>query len=302
MEEIDSLLQERGIPIPHRQMEAVGIASEKLGCPLTLLDPNAAQTPGDFTGDQFASHLYHWFKARYGDKLKISLSPGRMAFSLRGDLWVFQFGKVYGKVELFCSAIEQSTHPKPLGSGRPRFNMLDAITGLSSEFRASLSIDEVEQIGYLFVLGYSAVTKMEVLSNCGLRFLDEAKSDLEAAVHFLTANQHFGQSKWASLQTAEKMLKAFIAQNNGTFEKTHGLEEVALAAEHLGLATIPRQQLSLIQCKGGVRYGDIPVDCIDALSAHHASLAVSGQIALSIMRKKGITDDTVSSLVVTRKS
>lgn len=302
MEEIDLILQERGILIPHRQIEAVGIASEKLGCSLALTDPNVTPRPGDFVGEQFTSHLYHWFKARYGDKLKISLSPGRMAFSLRGDLWVFDFAKVYGKVELLCSATEQSHHHKPLGSGKPRFNMLDSITGLSGDFRASLSSYEVEEIGYLFVLGYSAVTRMEAISNWNLRFLSEAKSDLEAAVHFLTANQHFGQSKWASLQATEKMMKAFIVHNNGTFETTHGLEEGAIAAEYLGLPRIPRQHLALIQCKGGVRYGDISVDCTDALVAHHASLAVSGQVALSIMRKNGITDDTVSSLVVTRIS
>ena len=221
-----------------------------------------------------------------------------MAFYLRGDVWTFRFRKIYGKVELFCSSTDQSCLPNPPGNEIPRFNILDAIEHLPQNMRASLTPHEVEELGYLFLQGYAALTRMEVSS--GLSFVREAMSDHDAAVQFLTASQHFGQSKWASLQATEKILKAYIALTNGPAKRIHGLEKLAVTGEQLGLARISRQQLSLIQCEAGVRYGEIAVDCTDALAAHHASLSVSGEVALHIMRYRGITDDTITGLNVRR--
>ena len=63
----------------------------------------------------------------------------------------------------------------------------------------------------------------------------DAFADLNAAVFHLTGrNRHHGLSKWASLQAAEKMLKAFLKEKTGGFKNGHALEPLALAAERAG--------------------------------------------------------------------
>ena len=52
-------------------------------------------------------------------------------------------------------------------------------------------------------------------------------------------NGRYGESKWASLQAAEKTLKAAIALQGKTFKQTHDLQDLATDLTAAGVARGP---------------------------------------------------------------
>ena len=100
-----------------------------------------------------------------------------------------------------------------------------------------------------------------------------ARGDVEAAVNCLmTRGGRYGESKWASLQVAEKVLKAAIELAGTKFKFTHGLSELCHTLSDTGLVFDARLQVSAIQCKPGIRYGEEPCSRDEALLAHHAAM------------------------------
>ena len=69
-------------------------------------------------------------------------------------------------------------------------------------------------------------------------------------------------------------------------QRTHTLEDVALTAESLGLAKIPRESLSRVQCKAGVRYGEISVSEMEAVEAQYAALGICREVAYFLRTDK----------------
>jgi len=75
------------------------------------------------------------------------------------------------------------------------------------------------------------------------------------------------------------MLKAYLKDKTGGFERGHILEPLVREAPGAGLRHLDRRLLTAIQCSPGVRYGDEPMNHKGAMDAHHASLGICGQVA-----------------------
>lgn len=100
-----------------------------------------------------------------------------------------------------------------------------------------------------------------------------ARGDVEAAVNGLMARGgRYGESTWASLQAAEKVLKAAINRAGAKYGFTHGLAGLYQTLTGTGLNFNVDAQVTAVQCKPGIRYGEEPCTCGDALAAHRASL------------------------------
>ncbi|MNV27459.1 hypothetical protein D3C71_1186100 [compost metagenome] len=100
-----------------------------------------------------------------------------------------------------------------------------------------------------------------------------AQADVATAVAALMGRgDRFGESKWASLQAAEKTLKAGLALHGAKFAFTHDLSKLATSLRALGIALDVQPLLDAIQCTPGIRYGEEVCTEAEALEAHQASL------------------------------
>jgi hypothetical protein len=103
--------------------------------------------------------------------------------------------------------------------------------------------------------------------------------NIETAILQMTSQtSHYGESQWASLQSAEKTLKDFIERRRGNPPHTHNLSRLLLQAERLGLPGGYWPVLATIQCDAAVRY-DNNVTLDQAVLAHHASIDLCAFIA-----------------------
>jgi len=274
---IEAELQAKEIPVSFREIEALRRISGELHAELVEPMGQKNPTPGSYQGGDLVLRVQAWYGQLYGDKLLHDFRPGRTVLLLRGDIWALHFPRFYGRGEVFCSRTEQTYRP-PGGRGPFRYNILDCIEELAPGLRNAFSTEELGYIEQVFEVGHKAFEEIESTQNFPL--VTDATADLYAAVFHLTArNRHHGLSKWASLQAAEKMLKAYLKEKTGRFERGHILEPLVREAEGAGLRQLDRRLLTAIQCSADVRYGDDPVSLKGAVDAHHASLGVCGQVA-----------------------
>ena len=83
-----------------------------------------------------------------------------------------------------------------------------------------------------------------------------------------------GHSKWASLQAAEKVMKAAIALAGVDYHHKHDLNKLMEQLQQAGIQGDLTALIADIQCRGGIRYGEEPCNRDDAILAHHASLRI----------------------------
>ena len=89
-------------------------------------------------------------------------------------------------------------------------------------------------------------------------------------------------AKWASLQAAEKFLKAYIVQQGTKPGRIHVLRNLADVAESLGLRPIPRTVVALAECSPSARYEAASVSRAEAVDGYRAAVEIAGGIALQL--------------------
>jgi hypothetical protein len=134
-----------------------------------------------------------------------------------------------------------------------------------------LSENTLRDIARIFETGASAHYALD--ANKGLALVSIARGDIDTAVdNLMHPAQRNGDSKWASLQAAEKVMKAAIEQAGESYENTHILSKLASKLATVGVHFNSKPLTDAIQCSPGIRYGDEACDRAQALAAHHASL------------------------------
>jgi len=114
-----------------------------------------------------------------------------------------------------------------------------------------------------------------------------AITDLETSARFAIGKQHdHGQSLWASLQAAEKLLKFFISSKGGKFEHTHDLKKLAEKAYSLGLERVDHGIIDSVQCKAEVRYSQRIRDIEKVVDSHQAALKIGSIVANCLYGKR----------------
>ena len=125
MEEIDQQLCSSGTKISLRPLIALGIVAERFGLSLPIPAPSLHAPAGLRENWLTSEHVRAWYDHRYGEKLKMHMGPGSMAFLIRSEVWVFDFPAMFGKTQLFASTTVPSRQSN--SSRKPaQYNVLDA--------------------------------------------------------------------------------------------------------------------------------------------------------------------------------
>lgn len=279
MREIDCAMAEKDIPITARPLSAGREIwlRYKIAFPITDPGPNDPELSRYWPLSQ---KVDAWFKDTYGDLLNVNMSPGATVIRVDGDLYQITVPRFWGTGEFIASKRFFETENN-MNRGFLA-NLLQSLDGLSERKAQMISENAVRSIVEWYAL---AVRAMYILEATAERheLVAEARSDLKTAVaKLMERGDHYGSSKWASLQVAEKCLKAAIDLQGGQFDWTHKLKGLSNDLAALGGQLRSPHLLDDIQCTTKVRYRQEPCSRQQALIAHHAvihfvlDLATSG--------------------------
>lgn len=278
MAQIDLKLINEGAEIPSRPMLAVREVSIKYGLSMPLAGDPTRMTPDLRENAALSEAIKQWYKDNYGDRLKENPCPGRMAIQLDGDLYVLRVPRIFGSVNFVLT--RQWIQNPSISRGPATCNITQLVEEMSPARATRLSDTALDAIGNAFETAVPAAYTLESTDH-NLMFI--ARGDVEAAVNGLMARgDRNGESKWASLQAAEKVLKAAIDLAALKYTFTHGLAELCQILADAGLKFDASAQVAAIQCKPGIRYGEESCSRDQALAAHQASLEL-----VNILRNAG---------------
>ena len=275
MHDIDAHLAKEGVPITGRPLRAFRLIGGRYKISLPVIPPSSGSAPELFRYATLSRNVHNWFEKTYADRLKIDFTTGRVVVTIDGDLYVQRIPFARGQVDFVIS--RQFSEP-PMSSSRPVIcNVLQLVRDLTPAKAATLSEDALHAIDRIFHMGFSAHYALE--ANQGLELIRIARGDIDTAVdNLMDRNERYGASKWASLQTAEKIMKAAIAQAGASFGYTHELTSLAKKLMTVGVHFDSKPLIDAIQCGSGIRYGQEACDRAQALAAHHASLELVNRL------------------------
>ena len=271
---IDSQLSAEGIKIFRRPSYARRTISKEFGITFVLpFESKEQQRIGD------------WYKLQYGDRLKINPIPGRMAFLINNDVWVFRFPIIGGTFQIVAANIIRTSQIDPREK-LPILNVLDSIEHLPEGLCLSLTDKQLEDIRGYFILGYEALL-------FGLNFfrkdvlISSARADIDVSInHMVNPNPEYGLSKWSSLQASERILKTLIERLGEKYPNTHVLSKLVKIIQEKGIELEIDNLIGKIQCNAAIRYGQEPCTLLDAIDAHHAVFKVAMQVIKELQRLK----------------
>jgi hypothetical protein len=73
IQEIDTELQKKGVPIHARQLRAIGEVSKKFKITLPVAPLSSGPIPGNYEGESLSAHILEWFGSKYGADSRLIL-------------------------------------------------------------------------------------------------------------------------------------------------------------------------------------------------------------------------------------
>jgi hypothetical protein len=282
MVRLDAWLEARKMSAAARQLAAAAELSYAVGRNGRIphrRDPR----PDRYDGEDLILHGAAWYEARYGSTLKVVPGAGRTVVELRSDLYVLRLPLVVGRAWIRCSA---ENYPRSPGQrvargddGVPILNALDYVEDMTRPLAASMGDDELDTILTAFRAFIPMLGRARLLGR-PYPLIVAALADSESAVHSLTFQPpHYGSSQWASLQVAEKSLKAYTKARTGSHRGGHDLSKALEDAYRAGLKPVPAKWIVSCQCEASVRYGAPEVSREKAVDAHYSSLRILGAVS-----------------------
>jgi hypothetical protein len=283
MESVDEELSKDGYLIPQRKFHAWFRISSRFGLKLIIKMGKRIPDKDCYTGDNLPVRIDNWYAQKYGNRMGISFA-WQFALLIRGNAYKINIPTANDDFSSLIFNENDVNRTTPFAFGIQTgigFDSFRFVEDLTVDFLNSLKKEELDNIDFIFKLGL--FTKREIEKLLKMPLILQAKGDIDAAVsHIFTNPPQYGLSKWSSLQATEKIIKAYILETGETFKFTHDLMFLAEQAENIGLDKIPVEQLQLIQCPAGVRYGVPAVNLTEAINAHHSSLSICWGVAEQI--------------------
>jgi len=215
MQEIDTELIKKGIPVEGRRLEAL-----KLFCPNSSfsLSPLDKKFFGEFEGPNLFDKIRIWYQDMYSKKTLSNFDIGRKPFKLRGEIYYINYPTVCGEYTI---------------------DVLNCVEDLTEKMKCSLNQVEQDQILQEFELGYHASNAIWSLDHFLEHLREEARDlllrgtvDIEASASIIIDIQ---KTISDSHQAAEKFLKALWVEldyNQAVVKKYDGGQNGLLWCGH----------------------------------------------------------------------
>jgi HEPN domain-containing protein len=275
MEEIDAELSEQDCPYHQRPSHAFTKLANRVdehGEFVMLTGEEVSEN--DFSNDALYEQVNRWYKNRYGERIKIHPGPGSCILIIKNEPWEVVLPLCYGLINFTVDTNLNNVKRWCTVNGQeiPEVNILCHVKDMTHEIASNLS--DVERADLLkdFLFGLTTVQSLKDHANAA--YIEQAKSDYDAAIYnIFSKNPDYNNSKWASLQFAEKTMKSKLEASGGSFNRTHNLYDLAERLENVGIG-IPRTLIDNIQCSAGVRYGEVSVSRMEAVTAVRNALVI----------------------------
>lgn len=278
MAQIDLKLKQEGVDIPSRSMLAVREVSLRYNLAIPL-GGDPTRLPGELAENLGLSKaIKSWYDNVYGDRQKIDFCPGRTVVEVDGDLYAMRIPRAYGSAHYVV--VRDWFDTPEITRGPAIRNVVQLLEDMTPAKAARLSAMALDSIAAAFETALPASYTLECTPH---DLMSIARGDVAVAVDSLMIRQgRYGESKWASLQAAEKIFKAAIDLAGSKYPFTHVLAELDKILTATGLVFDVQAQIVDIQCQPAIRYGLEPCTRKGALAAHHASLELA-----NILREAG---------------
>jgi len=272
MNEIDNELIAEDPRIPGRELRAIDKIAEKLNIDNFPLHPEIPVSKDGYDTNNITTHVVEWLRRKYGNKLNMQNNLAHMILDIKGAYFRVGFPTLYGTMDIVCDPSLKTYKSTGQGNNPAIFNLLAYIEDLTPKLASELTETELTTMARHYGATFNAVLRYD---NSGLLFQQDALADIETAVNFcIYDRQQYGQSKWASLQFTEKLMKGILDYFGEKFAKTHNLEKLADQINKSTKLDINMELIKKISCQADVRYSADTVSLIEAVAAHHASLAI----------------------------
>jgi HEPN domain-containing protein len=273
MGEIDAHLRQKYVQIHARAGHAALEYSGRFNLEFSIAKADDVGTPRNYRDAKVGAHIRAWFDRKYGDRQKIFMGPGTTVLLIRGDPWEIRLPLIYGEVECVVERNLETYRNEPRFGAhgrRPVVNVLSLVRDLPPGLAAQLTDSECWNILKTFRDTLDCMHAVGYLA--GKPYIAEVRADVAASVvHLFSLPPHYGQSKWASCQAAEKLLKCLLEVRKVPFPKNHDLEALAVLARQQG-AKVDSAAIARVAASASVRYGEVSVSLDEAVAAHYSSL------------------------------
>jgi len=281
MEDVDLALRDEGVPIHARPIRAISEVSKKLNISLLVAPLQSNPIPNQYEGENLSAHILRWFDQRYGERLKIDFSIGYSVIMIRGDAWLLKCPMMYGRITVVCDRNLEKEYKDFVvnKAGTPKqkamLNLLRLVEKLPQGLSNQLTNEELKDILKSYIDAHSLFNAIHSLCR-GEELVLGAVTDFESSARFAVGNPAgYGQSLWASLQAAEKMLKYYIKAKGEKFDNIHVLSKLAKQSYKQGLPVIHEDLLTAVQCKADVRYKQSNYKLERVVNAHKCAIEVA---------------------------
>lgn len=276
MEDIDTELSKEDCPFHERPLHAFTKLADRVDKHgKFMMLPDTQISKDDYSNDALYSQVNKWYKSIYGDRIKIHPGPGSGILLIKNEPWEVIYPLCLGQISLTVNSDIRRQDRWALnnkGEKIPEANILWDVVDITPEIASSLN--EKDKLALLqdYMFGLNAVQSLRRCKNAP--YMDQAKNDYDAAVHnIFNKYPNYNNSKWASLQFAEKTMKSKLKLSCVEFKRDHILSDLAKKLEDIGIK-IDDFMIKNIQCTAGVRYGEISVTRMDAVTAVRSALTL----------------------------
>lgn len=276
IEEIDQEISESDLPFHQRPLHAFSKLADKVDQKGRFdMIPSEKIAKNDYSNNALCAQVHRWYESRYGDRIKIHMGPGSYILIIKNEPWEVIYPLCIGQSNFTIDSnlLQEDRYVvTSSGSKIPSINILCHINDMTQEVASSLSNDEREKILQEYMFGLNAVQSLRRLGN--VPYMEQAKNDYDISVsNIFHKYPDYNNSKWASLQFAEKTMKAKLKLAEIEFKRNHNLSILSEKLKVLSL-NIPDHIISNIQCSAGVRYGELLVTKREAILAVQSALAL----------------------------
>jgi len=273
MEEIDNELSKEDCPFHERPLHAFTKLADRVDKHgKFMMLPDTQVSEDDYSNDALCSQVHRWYESKYGDRIKMHPGPGSGIILIKNEPWEVIYPLCFGQVSFAINSDLRRQDRWALndkGEKIPQINILWHVVDITPEIATSLSKEEKLALLKDYMFGLNVV---QSLKRCNGPYMDQAKNDYDTAVYnIFNKYPNYNNSKWASLQLAEKTMKSKLELSGVDFRYSHDLSYLSGMIEAVGIR-IENYLIQNIQCEAGVRYGEISVTRIEAVTAVRSAL------------------------------